>query len=120
VRRWREVWYDPWQLQSLGTRPLAHFLAEAGADPERVEELAVGLQTVARRAVALFGTLQGAPAPYVDYATLQEQVLLELRLLAVYETEHQAVRQWVQRLYRSRNTLSSAVVQRTVWAVSNA
>jgi hypothetical protein len=120
VRRWREVWYDPWQLLSLGTRPLAHFLAEAGADPERVEELAVGLEMVAGRAVALFGTFQGAASPYVDYATLQEQVLLELRLLAAYETEHQTVRQWVQRFYRSRNTLSGAVVQRTVWAVANA
>jgi hypothetical protein len=56
----------------------------------------------------------------VDYATLQEQVLLELRLLAAYETEHQTVHQWVQRRYRSRNTLSGAVVQRTVWAVANA
>jgi transposase len=100
VRHWRAVWYDPWQLQSVETRSLAHFLAEAGAEPERVEELAAGLQAVAGRAVALFGTPQGGASPYVDYAALQDQVLRELRLLAAYEAEHQAVRQQVQRLYR--------------------
>jgi transposase len=100
VRRWREVYYDPWQLQSVETRQLAHFLAEAGADPEKVEDLAAGLQAVARRVVALFGTPRGGASPYVDYATLQDQVLRELRLLAGYEAEHQAVRQRVRRLYR--------------------
>jgi transposase len=100
VRRWREVWYDPWLLQSLEPRSVAHFLAEAGADPERVEELAAGLQAVARRAAALFGTPQGGSSPYLSYAALQDQVLRELRLLAVYEAEHQAVRQQVQRVYR--------------------
>jgi hypothetical protein len=100
VRRWRAGWYDPWQLQSVETRSLAHFLAEAGAEPERIQELAAGLQAVARRAVALFGTPQGGASPYVDYAALQDQVLRELRLLASYEAEHQAVRQHVQRLYR--------------------
>ena len=100
VRRWREVWYDPWQLQGVETEPLAAFLVEAGADPEEAEGLAAGLQAVARRAVALFGTPQGGPSPYVDYATLQDQVLRELRLLAYYEAEHQAVRRQVQQLYR--------------------
>ena len=83
VRRWRQVWYDPWQLQNIQTRQLADFLAEAGADPDQVETLAVGLQTVARRTVALFGTPKGGASPYVDYARLQDQVLRELRLLAV-------------------------------------
>ena len=100
VRRWRQVWYDPWQLQCVATQDLAHFLAEAGADPERIEEWAAGLQAVARRAVALFGTPQGGSSPYVDYTALQDQVLRELRLLAGYEAEHQAVRRQVQRLYR--------------------
>jgi transposase len=100
VRRWREVWYDPWQLQSIETRQLADFLAEAGADPDQVERLAVGLQTVARRTVALFGTPQGGASPYVDYARLQDQVLRELRLLASYEAEHQTLRQRVRQLYR--------------------
>jgi transposase len=100
ARRWREVWYDPWQLQCVETRQLTHFLAEAGADPDKVEELAAGLQAVARRAVALFGTPQGESSPYVDYATLQDQVLRELRLLAGYEAEHQAVRQRLRSLYR--------------------
>lgn len=100
VRRWRQVWYDPWPLQSIETRQLADFLAEAGADPDQVETLAAGLQTVARRAVALFGTPQGGASPYVDYARLQDQVLRELRLLASYEAEHQAVRQQVRQLYR--------------------
>jgi hypothetical protein len=100
VRRWRQVWYDPWQLQNIETRQLADFLAEAGADPDQVETLAAGLQTVARRAVALFGTPQGSASPYVDYARLQDQVLRELRLLASYEAEHQAVRRQVRLLYR--------------------
>jgi transposase len=100
LRRWREVWYDPWQLQSIETSQLANFLVEAGADPETVEELAAGLQLVAQRAVALFGTPQAAPSPYVDYATLQDQVLRELRLLASYEAEHEAVYDRVQHLYR--------------------
>ncbi len=100
VCRWREAYYDPWQLQSVETRQVAHFLAEAGADPEKVEDLAAALQAVARRVVALFGTPQGGASPYVDYATLQDQVLRELRLLADYEAEHQAVRQRVGRLYR--------------------
>ena len=100
VRRWRQVWYDPWQLQAAETRQLAAFLVEAGADPEEAEGLAAGLQAVACRAVTLFGTPQGGPSPYVDYATLQDQVLRELRLLAYYEAEHQAVSRQVQRLYR--------------------
>jgi hypothetical protein len=100
VRRWREVWYNPWQLQDAETRQLVAFLFEAGADPEAAESLATGLQGVARRAVALFGTPQGASSPYLDYATLQDQVLRELRLLAYYEAEHRAVRRQVQRLYR--------------------
>jgi transposase len=100
VRRWREAWYDPWQLQSLETGQLAAFLAEAGADPERAEGLAAGLQAVARQAVALFGTPQGGPSPYVDYAALQDQVLRELYLLACCEAEHRAVRRQVRELYR--------------------
>ena len=100
VRRWREGWYDPWQLHTADPRQLAHFLVEAGADPQQVENLAAGLQAVARRAVALFGTPQGAASAYLDYADLQDQVLRELRLLAAYEAEHHAVRRRVQRLYR--------------------
>jgi len=100
VRRWREKWYDPWQLQAIPTRELAAFLAGAGATPESVEHLASGLQEVARRAVALFGTPSGEPSPYVDYAAVQDQVLRELRLLAFYETEHRAVSRQVQELYR--------------------
>jgi transposase len=100
VRRWREVWYDPWQLQGVATGQLAAFLVEAGADPEEAESLATGLQRVARRAIALFGTPQGEPSPYLDYTALQDQVLRELRLLADYEAEHQAARRHVQQLYR--------------------
>jgi transposase len=100
VCRWREEWYDPWQLQEVETRQLATFLAQAGADPEEVDGLAAGLQEVARRAVALFGTPEGDFSPYVDYVTLQDQVLRELRLLAFFEAEHQAVRRKVQKLYR--------------------
>jgi len=100
VRRWREQWYDPWQLQSLETGQVAAFLAEAGADPEKAEGLAAGLQAVARQAVALFGTPQGGPSLYVDYATLQDQVLRELYLLACYEAEHWMVRRQVRQLYR--------------------
>jgi transposase len=100
VRRWREVWYNPWQLQDAETRQLVAFLVEAGADPEAAESLATGLQGVARRAVVLFGTPQGASSPYLDYAALQDQVLRELRLLAYYEAEHRAVSRQVQRLYR--------------------
>lgn len=100
VRRWREGWYDPWQLHTADPQQLVHCLVEAGADPEQVEELSAGLQAVARRAVALFGTPQGAASAYLNYADLQDQVLRELRLLAAYETEHHAVRQRVQRLYR--------------------
>ena len=100
VRRWREVWYDPWQLQEAETPPLADFLVEAGADPEEVESLATKLQAVARRAVGLYGTPQGGYSPYVDYATVQEQVLRELRIFALYEEEHRAVRRQVQALYR--------------------
>jgi transposase len=96
VRHWREVWYNPWQLQGVETEQLVAFLVEVGADPEK----AAGLQAVARRAVALFGTPQGGPSPYVDYASLQDQVLRELQLLACYEAEHQAVSRQVQRLYR--------------------
>jgi len=100
VRRWREEWYDPWRLQTVETRQLAAFLAEAGADPEEVDSLATGLQTVARRVVALFGTPDGEASPYVDYDTLRDQVLRELRLLAFYEAEHRALRHKVQQLYR--------------------
>ncbi len=99
MRRWREEWYDPWRLQDADPTQLAAFLAEAGADPQAVEPLAAGLQAVARRSVALFGTPQGGPSPYVDFSTLQEQVLRELRILAVYEEEHQAVAQQKHALY---------------------
>jgi hypothetical protein len=46
VRRWREVWYDPWQLQEVETARLAAFLVEAGADPEQAQGLATALQAV--------------------------------------------------------------------------
>ncbi len=100
VRRWREVCYDPWELQSMDTGQLATLLVEAGVDPEGVESLALGLQAVARRAVALFGTPEGEMSPYVDYGVLQNQVLRELRVLAIYEEEHRAVQRQVQALYR--------------------
>jgi hypothetical protein len=100
MRCWREAWYDPWRLQAVETPQLAAFLVDAGADPEQADELAAGLQDVARRAVALYGTPQGEPSPYVDYATFQDQVLRELRLLAVCEEEQQAVQRQVQTFYR--------------------
>ncbi len=103
LRRWRETWYDPWPLQAADPRQLALGLAEAGADPAEVERLADALQAVARRAVALFGTPQGGRSPYVDYASVQEQVLRELRLLAVYEAEQHAVQRQVRTLYRHRH-----------------
>jgi len=100
VRRWREAWYDPWQLQEADTTQLAASLAEAGADPAETMSLACALQAVARRAVALFGTPQGRYPPYVDYAVLQDQVLRELRILETYESEQQAVQRLARRLYR--------------------
>lgn len=100
VCRWREVWYDPWQLAQVNLKHLAEFLAQAGASPEKVDTLAVGLQAVAHRAIALFGTPTGQPSPYVDYATLQEQVLREQRLLTVYQAEHAVVHHQLQALYR--------------------
>jgi transposase len=100
VRRWREAWYDPWRLQEVETTQLAAFLVEVGAAAKQADHLATGLQKVARRAVALFGTPQDGRSPYLDYATLQDQVLRELRVLALYEEEHQAVQHQVQTLYR--------------------
>ncbi len=100
VRRWREVYYDPWRLQAEDSATLVCFLVEAGADPEEVEALAASLQAVARRAVALFGTVQGDLSPHVDYAALQEQVLRELRLLACYESEQKAIQGCLRPLYR--------------------
>jgi transposase len=100
VCRWREEWYDPWQLQEAETAQLAAFLAQAGADPEKVDSLAISLQQVAQQAIALFGTPEDGPSPHVDYATLQDQVLRELRLLAFYQDEHQALRRKLQKLYR--------------------
>ena len=100
VCRWREVWYDPWQLAMAEPHDLTAFLVQAGAPAEEAETIAAGLQGVARRAVALFGTPCGDLSPYVDYVTLQEQVLRELRLRAMYAAEHQVVRQHVQQLYR--------------------
>lgn len=100
VCRWREVWYDPWRLQSADPAPLQAFLVEAGADPEQVESLAAGLQQVAQQAIALFGTPERDLSPHVDYTALQDQVLRELRLLAHYQAEHQGVRCRMQALYR--------------------
>lgn len=100
MRRWREEWYDPWRLQDADTAQLAAFLAQAGADPQAVEQLAADLRAVAQRVVALFGTPQGGRSPHVDYGAVQEQVLRELRILAVYEDEHQALAQQKRALYR--------------------
>jgi transposase len=100
MRRWREAFYDPWKLQELETCTLAAFMVEAGAGVEKAESLAAGLQAVARRAVALFGTLQGGSSPYANYASLQDQVLRELRLLATYEQEHRSLQRQVRELYR--------------------
>lgn len=100
VRRWREVYYDPWQLQDADPHQLADFLVQAGADPEQAEELLAGLQAVADRAVALFGTPQRSAPPHLDYAALQDQVLRELRILALCEVERHQVEQHVRRLYR--------------------
>lgn len=100
MRRWREAWYDPWQLQDAETRQLTAFLVEAGIAPAETDRMANALQTVARRVVALFGTTQGSYSPYVDYAALQDQVLRELRILATYKQEQRAVQRQVRRLYR--------------------
>lgn len=100
MRRWRETFYDPWELQQLETRALAAFLAEAGAAAEKADRLAEGLQAVAVRAVTLFGTPQGDHSPYADFAGLQDQVLRELRLLAVYEQERRSLQGQVRELYR--------------------
>jgi transposase len=100
LRRWREAWYDPWRLQEATLAELTAFLAEAGAAAEQVASLASGLKQVAQRAIALFGTPQGGPSPYAGYNALKDQVLRELRLLATYEQEHQAVQHTVQALYR--------------------
>ena len=100
MRRWRHTCYDPWQVEALDRPQLAALLAEAGADPDQAQELATGLQEVAHRAVSLFGTFQQERSPYVDYAALQDQVLRELRILSVYEEEHQLVQRRVHQLYR--------------------
>jgi transposase len=100
VRRWRETWYNPWHLQNAETGQVTTFLIEAGADPDEAHDLAIGLQEVARRAVALYGTLERGPSPYVDYAALQDQVLRELRLLSFCEEEQKAVERQVKPLYR--------------------
>jgi len=100
MRRWRKEWYDPWQLQDADPVRLAAFLVEAGADPEDAECLVTGLQEVAQRVVGLFGTPQGQRSPYVDYATLQEQVLRELRMMTRYEEEQATVKQKITQLYR--------------------
>ncbi len=97
---WREEWYDPWRLLQVETRRLAAYLIAAGADPLAAETVAAALQEVARQAVALFGTPDGQPSLYVDYAALQDQVLRELRLLAIYQAEQQAVQRQVRSLYR--------------------
>lgn len=100
MRRWRKAWYDPWRLQDANSTQLATFLAEAGADPQAVEQLAADLQAVAQQTADLFSPLQGGQPPHVDYAALQEQVLRELRILAIYEDEHRAVAQQKRALYR--------------------
>jgi hypothetical protein len=100
MRHWRRVCYDPWQLQALETTELAASLVEAGADPDQAQKLAAGLQAAAYRAVALFGTRQHDRSPYVDCAALHKQALRGLRILAVYEEEHQLVQRRVQRRYR--------------------
>jgi transposase len=100
MRRWREAFYDPWKLQEMAPRSLAAFLVEAGAGVEKAERLASGLHAVAHRAVTLFGTPQGGSSPYANYASLQDQILRELRLLAAYEREHKSLQRRVHKLYR--------------------
>lgn len=43
MRHWRQVYYDPWQLQALETTELDASLVEAGADPAPAQKLAGGL-----------------------------------------------------------------------------
>jgi len=100
MRRWREAFYDPWKLQEMDARSLETFLIEAGARVETAENLASGLQAVARSSAALFGTPQGGSSPYANYASLQDQVLRELRLLSTYEQEHRSLQRQVCELYR--------------------
>lgn len=101
MRRWREALYDPWKLQEMETCSLVKFLVEAGAGVEKADTLANGLQAVARRSTTLFGTPNGDCSPYANYASLQDQVLRELRLLAVYEHEHRSLQRQVRELYKS-------------------
>lgn len=100
MRRWREVYYDPWQLEASEVGALAAFLIEAGAPAGQAERLAAGLKEVAQRVIELYGALDGQASPYVDYTALQDQVLRELRLLVVYEEEHRQIKKNVQQLYR--------------------
>jgi transposase len=100
MRRWREAFYDPWKLQEMDLRSLEMFLVEAGAGVDKAGSVAKGLQAVARRSVALFGNPNGGNSPYANYASLQDQVLRELRLLVVYEHEHRSLQRQVRELYK--------------------
>lgn len=100
MRRWREDCYDPWKLQAMDPRSLEAFLIDAGAGVDKAERLASAMQAVARKSATLFGSPSGGSSPYVNYASLQDQVLRELRLLEIYEQEHRSLQRQVRKLYR--------------------
>lgn len=100
MMHWRERWYDPWVLQSLDCVQLQSILREVGAPIDQIEILASGLKRVADRAIGLFGTPQGETSLYLNYQTLQDEILRDLRLLATLENEHHEIRQKVHQLYQ--------------------
>lgn len=100
MMRWRQEWYDPWELQCADPAELAAFLTSAGVGDEDVDSLVKGLMRVAQRVVRLYGTPEGDRSPHADYAAFQDLVVGECRLLETFQAEHKEVRRRAREAYR--------------------
>jgi transposase len=108
LTRWfREHWYDPGTVVSLGVTGLLENWPESGgkaAEIREANEYAIALVQLAEQVLALYGP----ESAFLDYAYLQAEVTREQALLAMLEAEYQqlqlkTVRPLYRQLHPSRN-----------------
>ncbi|RQW81719.1 MAG: IS110 family transposase [Geobacter sp.] len=109
LTRWfRENWYDPRQVLTLGATGLQQAWQKSGLKStemlESADDWAAAIVQLAQEVLSLYGS----EAEYLDYAYLQAEVTREQALLAMLETEHRrlqlkTVRPLYRQLHPSRN-----------------
>jgi len=85
-RAFRRQFYNPWRVRQAGLEGLKAFFNRV-ANGQYDDELPQKLLDAAQEVIAIYGDATGQHSPYLDFEALQEELTVELDLLAVYETQ---------------------------------